>query len=304
MKKSLKLLTLMSLLIIACPGYLRAEQEVAYPLPMYPAQSLPPLQFPDNAIEAGSSFAPQMAVYKPEGSGPFPAIVLGPTCAGVGAHLSYWIQHGIQAGYVMMVLDSLSQRGESNICGRRSKVTFLEGTKDALDALEHLGKLPYVDRNRIAYWGYSWGGGVAYLLASQNFSAVFRIQNPSKTRYAATVGFYPVCYHRAWGAVPSTSFMRPDTDRPILSLFAEEDHEEPVAECTKRLEDLQKKGAPVTWHVFPKTAHAWDQPAISGVYTKMPWMDAGGRFFYDKEVTDLSRIRAFEFLAKQFSAPR
>lgn len=299
-----KLFTLLYFLTIAFSSSLRAEQEVSYPLPMYPAQSLPPLQFPENAIEAGSSMHPQMAVYKPEGNGPFPAIVLGTTCAGVGAHLTYWIQHGVQAGYVMMVVDSLNQRGESNICGRRSRITFLEGVKDALDALEHLGKLPYVDKNRVAYWGYSWGGGVAYLLASQNFAAVNRIQNPSRTRFAAIVGFYPVCYHPAWGTVPSTSFMRPDTDRPILSLFAEEDHEEPVSECVRRLEDLRQKGAPVTWHVFPKTAHAWDQPAISGVFTKMPWMDAGGQFRYDAEVTEQSRLRAFDFLAKQFSAPK
>lgn len=60
-------------------------------------------------------------------------------------------------------------------------------------------------------------------------------------------------------------------------------------------------GAPVEWHVFPKAAHAWDEPSISGVYTKMPWMADGGRFRYDSVITEQSRVRAFEFLSRVLS---
>lgn len=288
-------------ILLFLSGGVHASQDVDFPLPASPPQSLTPLVLPKGTSEFGFLSTPEMAIYKPEGPGPFPALVLGPTCGGVKPHLLYWAKQGVQAGYVVLVLDSMTQRNETNICARRSSVTFLEGTKDALDALEHLSRLAYVDKRRVAFLGYSWGGGVAYFLSSKSFAENNKIGNASNIRYTATVGFYPVCYHPAWGSIPTVSFIRPDTDRPMLSLYAEEDHEEPVRDCVTRLEAVKKMGAPVEWHVFPKAAHAWDEPSISGVYTKMPWMAEGGRFRYDSAITEQSRVRAFEFLSRVFS---
>jgi dienelactone hydrolase len=282
-------------------GSLHASADVDFPLPASPPRSLSPLALPQGPSELGAFSQPEMAIYMPEGKGPFPALVLGPSCGGVKPHLLYWARQGVQAGYVVLVLDMMTQRGEKNICARRSAVTFLEGTKDALDALEHLTQLSYVDKRRVAFLGYSWGGGVAYFLSSKSFADNNKITNPGNTRYAAAIGFYPVCYHAAWGAIPTVSFVRPDTDRPMLSLFAEEDHEEPVGECVARLDAAKKMGAPVEWQILPKAAHAWDEPSISGVYTKMPWMKEGGRFRYDAAITEQSKERAFEFLSRIFS---
>lgn len=263
------------------------------------------LEFPSQPRVIDSTSSAQMAVYKPMGNGPFPAVVLSPTCGGVGFHLMRWAKAGVERGYVVLILDHMTQRNAGNICGRASDLTFWRGTKDAYDALDFLSDQPYVDAKKVGLMGYSWGGAVAYFLASNSIAQDKLVRSKKGLRYAATVGVYPVCFHDSiyfpgGRTVPATAFMKPDVDRPVLALMGENDHEELTPVCLKRLENMKRNGQPVSWHVYPNTTHGWDNQGANGRSSTPPWTGKTGTFIFSEEVTRDSIIRAYDFLTATF----
>src|SRR5262245_56175507 len=76
--------------------------------PIRSLKSLDPLRLPVKAVEGVPERAePEMGVYKPAGPGPFEAVVVHHTCAGIYAHVGTWTRQLLEAGYVVFVLDSL-----------------------------------------------------------------------------------------------------------------------------------------------------------------------------------------------------
>ena len=273
------------------------------------AANHPPLVMPTTPTDI-ADFAPrQTALFKPAaslGGGPFPALVLSPTCAGVGPHLRYWVQEGLKAGYVVLVLDHMWPRGVGVICGKSSDLSFGQGAKDAQAALEHLAGLGYVDPHKIALMGFSWGGAVAFLVGSSGASNHPNIKNRSGLRYAASIAVYPVCHHPAFSrgggmTSPELDFALPDIDRPVLALLGELDHEEDPVECTRRIAAVKQRGATVELTVLPNATHAWDSPEANGRTTHMPWMPKAGTFEYSVPITEMSRDRAFAFMQKSLT---
>lgn len=265
-------------------------------IPRTPPMSLADLVWPEKAQPAAELKDHQMGLYVPTGAGPFPAVVLSPTCGGVGAHMKEWARFMLDAGYAVLILDHMTQRQAGNICGKRSDLHFWQGTKDAYAALDYLATVPSIDAKKVSLVGFSWGGAVAYFLASKSMASDSSMRSKSRLRYAATVGVYPVCHHWAWGSIPEIAFIRPDVDRPVLSLMAQLDHEEPTAHCEKMLQMLQSAGQPVQWQVYVDTTHAWDRPEVNGRRSKAPWMPNDGQFIYSEAMTRRSMADTLDFL--------
>jgi dienelactone hydrolase len=273
------------------------------------AANYPPLSMPANPTEVADFRPRQTALFKPAtsvGNGPFPALVLSPTCAGVGQHLHYWVLEGLKAGYAVLVLDHMWPRGVGVICGKASDLSFGQGAKDAQAALDYLAGLGYIDMKKVALMGFSWGGAVAFLVGSNSASNHPNIKNSSGLRYAASIAVYPVCHHPAFSrgggmTSPELDFTLPDIDRPMLALLAELDHEEDPVECSKRVNSVVQRGAPVELTVLPNATHAWDSPEANGRTTHMPWMPKAGSFEYSATITEISRSRAFAFMQKAFA---
>src|SRR5262245_23309900 len=55
-------------------------------------------------------------LYRPDGSEPFPAVVALHGCGGIGPNLHRWAHTLQQWGYVVLLVDSFSPRGKTNIC--------------------------------------------------------------------------------------------------------------------------------------------------------------------------------------------
>lgn len=263
------------------------------------AYSVRGLKFPDEAEELGFfTNAARMAIFKPKGDGPFPALLLLHTCGAVDVdpqHMRYWVSQALKEGYVAFVVDSWKQRGISEgTCFGISPgfAPIPVRVRDAYEALRHLGKFSFVDTSRVAAIGFSHGGRVAYLLGSKDIA---ERHSPGKQRFVATLAVYGQCFNREFGQ----NFVRADIDMPLLSLLGELDEDGDPRECVPRLQALREKGAPVEWHVFPKTGHAWDQPTFR-VARRVSQLGASGGvlFAYDSKVADESRTRAFEFLAR------
>jgi len=284
----MRTLTLCALLVFLLPSWALAQFDIRAA-----ANQAPDLTFPEAPRTPGPYSSLEMAIYKPDGAGPFPALVLVHTCGGLRPEIQDWAKHALERGYVAFVIDSLGPRGVKSVCIPPSPVNIWRGVKDAFQALEHLQRFDFVDQSRVGLMGFSWGGMVGLLASSRSVAATF-----SSKRFASVASFYPACYFStARGAV---EFLRPDTDRPTLVLMGELDNETPPADCLPRLETLKGKGAPVSWHLYPKTTHCWDCASLDNL-TKTDFQGNRVTYRYDSAVTRDSARRAFEFLASPAS---
>jgi dienelactone hydrolase len=278
------------------------------------AFTAPPLTFPTAPEETLPLGRPPMAIYKPPGNGPFPAIILLHACAGPASHLAYWVKNAVAAGYVAFVVDSFSPRSYPVSCRPQGPVTSpLAGAiaaaglakpfpspvanwfrvRDAYAALLHLSSLAFVDKQRIAAMGFSQGGRVSYLLASKQVAAIF---SPSGPRFAGAVILYGECFSRQTGI----SNVLDDIDRPVLALLGAKDTDGDPSECVPRLQADKDRAEPVSWQIYDGVGHAWDQPEFR-VAQRRPYAGSPSgyvMYFYNEDVTEQSRQAAFAFLAQ------
>jgi len=259
------------------------------------ASQAPDLKFPASPKTLGLFSSLEMAIYKPDGAGPFPALVLVHTCGGLRPEIQDWTKNALSRGYVAFVIDSLGPRGVKSVCLPPSPVNIWRGAKDAFQALEHLQRFDFVDQSRIGLMGFSWGAMVGLLVNSR---AVAEALSPSG-RFASVASFYPACYFST--ARGGVEFLRPDTDRPTLVLMAELDNETPPSDCLPRLEALKSKDAPVSWHLYPKATHCWDCASLDNL-TKTDFQGNRVSYRFDSAVTKDSARRAFDFFTEHMSA--
>lgn len=257
------------------------------------------LDFPVTAQDVVPNSVRAMAIYKPPGSGPFPAIILLHTCATLDLNdqLAYWARAALANGYVAFVLDQFTQRGihgNEGGCGAAWpgwRNRDAGRARDAFDALAHLGRFDFVDTKRIAAMGFSEGARAAYYLSSRGVGNLFATGG----RFAAVVALYGQCYVAASGLNRIAS----DIATPLLALLGEVDVDGDPKHCVPRLQAAKDSGAPVEWTVFPKTGHVWDQPSrIPG--KRMSWHEPPYTvlFEYNRGVTEQSRDLAFAFLQR------
>src|SRR6266508_701570 len=131
-------------------------------------------------------------VFRPAGTGPFPAVVALHGCGGLGAasrELSKrhddWAGRLVRAGYVVLMPDSFAPRGAKSLCGTRDRVVRpSKRADDARGAAAWLAVQPFVQPGRIGVLGWSNGGStVLHLVGRDGVSAAF----------TAAVAFYPGC---------------------------------------------------------------------------------------------------------------
>lgn len=258
------------------------------------------LEFPKKPSSFSFFTVPEMSLYKPDGPGPFPALVLHHQCGGLGADrwqnvsMLDWAKEAVARGYVALLIDSLGPRGVKTVCmGPQGGVNFARGVRDALQAAEHLRKFDFVDKKRIALAGYSWGAMIAVLASSNRWGTSLAAGD----RFAAAVAFYPGCFTiRPPGGSPY-EIVNSDIDRPLLVLMGEKDTETPSSECVSKLQAAKAAEAPVELHVYPEATHCWDCRNLDGVSK----VDVRGNrvvYRYDKGGTQDSARRTFEFLEK------
>ncbi len=115
------------------------------------------------------------------------------------------------------------------------------------------------------------------------------------TPFAAVASFYPGCFHIVPpNGRPPFDVLNADIKHPLLVLMGEDDTETPAPECVSKLEALKQTGAPVEWHVYPKTTHCWDCRQIDGL-TKTDVRGHRVEYRFSPEATKDGRKRLFEF---------
>jgi hypothetical protein len=105
-----------------------------------------------STIDAGMVGPPfsnaRAELFLPEGSGPFPAMVLLHGCGGVVPHDRVWAQQLVAWGYVAMLVDSFRPRGVDNVCNHGMIVPPRVQAQGAFAAAAYLRGLRTVRADR------------------------------------------------------------------------------------------------------------------------------------------------------------
>lgn len=311
------LLTLSVLFLLAgCNGDRIRTVEPLDPKTLAPAMSVDrifrgvgearDLVFPAGVSDISEATRPVMAIYKPAGQGPFPGLVLAHQCGGLNnsrtgwqnESMLTWAKKAVARGYVVFLIDQLTQRGLSTRCrGKSGGLNFARATKDVFQAADHLRSFPFVDPERVALAGFSFGAMLALLASSERWGSTLATDR----RFAAAVSFYPGCLTIQPRRGMPYEIVNTDIDRPLLVLLGEKDSDTPAAECIQRLELARNQGSSVEWHVYPDTTHCWDCRNLHG-HSKTTYRGYYTTYYYNEPVTNDSTARMFDFLDRYLGA--
>jgi dienelactone hydrolase len=225
-----------------------------------------------------------VTVSKPEGPGPFPAVVIMHDCSGLGAGSSgspgRWARQLVRRGYVVVMPDSFTTRGYPwGVCTvpvseRRIDVGPARRAEDAYAALAYVRTLPYVDGQRVGIMGGSHGGSttLATMVAPEA-----ELAREKRSGFAAAVALYPSCSARfAAQGVNASGIYRPVA--PLLILIGEKDDWTPAEACRKLTEAARQAGYPVTIKIYPGAHHSFDSSSpVRYVATRVNPNAPGGR---------------------------
>lgn len=197
---------------------------------------------------------PHYRAQRPEGPGPFPAVLLVPGCGGIAPARVKTAEELMGRGYVVVFVDYLSARGLQTAC--RGEVSPDELAQDIRAASAHVRSLPYVRSGAVGVVGWSLGG--AGVLASLVGSG----KDP-RPPFNAAAAFYPVCR----GLQPWK------TNVPVLVLLAELDDIAPPAPCQELVRSVGS-AQPVAVRTYPEARHSFD---MSDLPATMPSRAFPGR---------------------------
>lgn len=143
------------------------------------------------------------AWWSPAGAGQRPAVVLLHGCGGMlnpqgqpSARMREYAQLLNAQGWHTLAVDSLTPRGEKELCTQRTgtrQVTQVQRRTDALAALDWLAEQPGVDGQRLALLGWSHGGSAVLAATNLNHPEVAAAQARNAQRLRLAVAYYPGC---------------------------------------------------------------------------------------------------------------
>ena len=200
-----------------------------------------------------------------------PAVLVLHGSAGVDSRGDLYIQALNDAGIATLEIDMWAARGLPGGLNRPALPTLT--VPDAFAALKYLSELPNIDAQRIGIIGFSWGGVVSMLSATDYYTSLYG----DGFSFAAHVAHYPVCLAYNIGI----SGMNFDnlTGEPVLIQIGElDDYDEGGAPCEILISSLtESEQELVSLKVYPNATHAWDrlQPAIT-VNDPFSHLGAGG----------------------------
>jgi dienelactone hydrolase len=214
---------------------------------------------------------------KPDGDGPFPAVIMLPTSGGWKHTPKYWQGLLNDWGYVTLEVHSFEARGYTRLPSYQPRKVIAPAggmLLDAIGANEHLRTLPFVDGSRIAIMGWSFGAMTA-LAAVDKLTGSVNYQD----RFATAVAFYPGC--EASG----------DFFAPALILIGALDNETRPRKCEAMLRDKPDGSAPIELKIYPDSYHKFDAPGV-------PKFIEGYLYKYNAAATSDAKLRVKAFLGK------
>lgn len=223
-------------------------------------------------------------ISRPEGNGPFPAVVLMHGCGGwqpavrhaMRAYAEYLVNHG----FVVLDLDSFGPRniGGGKVCEsiRQQRDALDYRTHDAYDALKYLRSLDYVDGKNIFLMGQSNGGSIAINVAKGDLQPKGAGEDEG---YRAVAAYYPWC--------GSFGGKKVELESPLMVFAGTDDDWTPASEC----EGVKSTKAELEVRTYQGAAHSFDLEI-------MPQRYLGKQLGHHKEAAEDSRQRMLSFFVE------
>jgi dienelactone hydrolase len=214
-----------------------------------------------------------------------PAVVIAHGSAGVDGRGPGYSRALNAGGVATLEIDMWAARGLKG--GLDRPRSMHETLPDVFGALTFLAGRPEIDPERIGIMGFSWGGVLSMLSATE---PVAERHSPAGLRFAAHAPLYPVCwlYNRA----PGFDFMR-FTGAPVfIQCGALDAYDEP--ETGERLVQSLASVAPGVLSIatYPGATHAFDRdgPAIT-VTDPFSHLGKGGEVLFEPNPAAARRAR-------------
>ena len=246
-------------------------------------------------VTPGKPLAVPFEMHRPDGAGPFPAVVLLHGCEGVSEATRSWARWFREQGYVALIVDSWTPRGLKEACSFTvPDPPNTERLDDALGALRYLQSMPDVDRAHIGVIGWSNGG--VFSVSSVNGPTLERaaargVALPTPG-FAAAIGIYP-------GGCKSLVNER--VIRPVLILVGDADDWTPAVHCIAMANAMRGRGSDIAVETFPGAYHYFDFEGMTkrvlpevGNDNK-PGGCCGATVAYDESAFRTARRRVAEF---------
>jgi dienelactone hydrolase len=128
------------------------------------------------------------SIILPQGTPPFPAVVVLHGCNGVSQNTRVWARRLASWGYAALIVDSFSARGLAQVCDGSRALPGPERARDVFAAAAYLRSRSDIDGSRIAALGYSHGGWTAL-----NASTEKNVAQAGVPPFRAIVALYPFC---------------------------------------------------------------------------------------------------------------
>ena len=237
----------------------------------YNSMDVPPSKFKIRQAKQKGLPAPEgvpgspvtATLTKPEGKGPFPAVVMFPTGGGWQDTPRHWRERLNTWGYVTLEV------GDEN----EVPSTFepLAKVLDAIGALKYLQETPYVDNDRVVVMGWSTGAETALGAIEASSWA-----GKHKDRFMAAVAIYPWCE----GASQFFS--------PALIISAELDKLARPSSCERLVKDVPLGLSVPVLEIMPGAYHWFDM-------LHRPAQTFGGTYEYNAKATEatVNQVRSF-----------
>jgi dienelactone hydrolase len=215
-----------------------------------------PAAAPDHVDIPNGDLTLHASLYRPEGAGPFPAVVALHDCSGLvhhrplteTRHYIEWARLLAADGFVVLFPDSFGSRGIGSQCREQNRKVHAsrERVADANAARRWLQAQNYVKPDRVSLLGWS-NGGIAALWAVRPTAT----PRDGSTDFRSAVTFYPGCRRlreTAWSARV-----------PTLILVGGADDWTPAAVCEQMVAGAHDRSARVQIIVYPGAQHEFDR---------------------------------------------
>ena len=182
----------------------------------------------------------------PEGSGPFPAVVVAMHAGGVDTFIQEMTRRLGAAGYLAIAPDLYHRQepGGDNL-GRMGRLRDNEIIRDVNSTVEFLQGNSVVRADSIGITGFCMGGRVVFLMAAVNQAV------------KAAVPFYGGNTMVPWGEAPTPFERLANTYCPVLGFFGEEDGNPSPEDMRKLDAELTRHGRAHEFHSYPGAGHAY-----------------------------------------------
>lgn len=210
------------------------------------------VNIPVQTLEGVSQVSGQYRLPRSESTSPAPAVIIVHSSGGVDSTGKFYAKALNNAGIATLELDLWGARGLLGGTNDRPE-SPLETLPDVFSALQYLAQQEEIDAERIGIIGFSWGGVLSLLTATEQYMAMTN----APYRFAGHVAHYPVCW--LYNFVPGFDFGNLTGAPVMIQTGALDDYDQPetcplmvsnLAEADKDLVDLK---------VYQNAYHAWDR---------------------------------------------